>query len=85
MTLIRQLRVLAFIVDLAALLLSVGCVVGPNFKKPAPPHVPSYTPTAPTATSSTPNVPGGERRASLTDGISRETGGACFTPSRSTI
>ena len=36
-----------FIAISAALLLSVGCVVGPNFKKPAPPHVPNYTPTAP--------------------------------------
>ena len=67
MTLIRQFRVLGSISISATLLLSVGCVVGPNFKKPAPPPVPNYTPTAPTATSSTPNVPGGESQ-SFVDG-----------------
>ncbi len=63
MTLIRQFRALAFISIPATLLLSVGCVVGPNFKKPAPPPVPNYTPTAPMATSSTPNVPGGDSQS----------------------
>jgi hypothetical protein len=58
MTLIRQSRTSGFIAIAAILLLSAGCVVGPNFKKPAPPTVPNYTPTAPTATSSTPNIPG---------------------------
>jgi NodT family efflux transporter outer membrane factor (OMF) lipoprotein len=67
MTLIRQLRALDFIAITAILLLSAGCVVGPNFKKPAPPTVPNYTPTAPTATSNTPNVPGGEAQ-SFADG-----------------
>jgi NodT family efflux transporter outer membrane factor (OMF) lipoprotein len=67
MTLIRQFRVLASVSISATLLLSVGCVVGPNFKKPAPPPVPNYTPTAPTATSNTPNVPGGESQ-SFVDG-----------------
>ena len=60
MSLIRQSRGFGFIAITAALLLSVGCVVGPNFKKPAAPQVPGYTPTPPTATSSTPNVSGGE-------------------------
>jgi len=67
MTLIRQSRTSGFIAITAILLLSAGCVVGPNFKKPAPPTVPNYTPTAPTATSSTPNIPGGEAQ-SFTDG-----------------
>ena len=47
----------------SALLLNVGCAVGPNFKKPAPPQVPTYTPTPPKLTSSTPNVSGGEAQS----------------------
>src|SRR5215813_4284572 len=43
-----------------ALLLTAGCTVGSNFKKPAAPQVPGYTPTLPSTTSSTPNVGGGE-------------------------
>jgi NodT family efflux transporter outer membrane factor (OMF) lipoprotein len=43
-----------------ALLLNAGCVVGPNFKKPAAPDVGGYTPTLISATSSTANVAGGE-------------------------
>jgi len=60
MSLIRQLRGFGLTAVTAALLLSVGCVVGPNFKKPAPPQVPGYTSAPPTATSSTPDIPGGE-------------------------
>ena len=45
---------------LVALLLASACTVGPNFKKPAPPDVGGYTPTPISATSSTPNVAGGE-------------------------
>lgn len=60
---IRQLPGFGFIAILAALLFSAGCVVGPNFKKPAAPEVPSYTPEQPTATSSTPNVAGGESQS----------------------
>jgi len=44
----------------AALLLTSSCVVGPNFRKPAPPDVGGYTPTPISTTSSTPNVAGGE-------------------------
>ena len=44
----------------AVLLLNGGCVVGPNFNKPASPQVTGYTPAPPTATSGTPSVPGGE-------------------------
>jgi NodT family efflux transporter outer membrane factor (OMF) lipoprotein len=51
---------LALFVATAALLLTPGCVVGPNFKKPAPPDVGSYTPTPISTTSSTPKVVGGE-------------------------
>jgi len=43
-----------------ALLITSGCVVGPNYKRPAAPSVPGYTPSPPTATSSSPNVTGGE-------------------------
>ncbi|MGA2274096.1 MAG: efflux transporter outer membrane subunit [Bryobacteraceae bacterium] len=63
MSLSRQSRGFGLIAVTAALLLSVGCVVGPNFKKPAAPQVPSYTPTPPAATSGTPNVSGGETQS----------------------
>lgn len=59
MTLTRKSRVIALIA-ISALLLIAGCAVGPNFKKPAAPNVPGYTPTPPSTTSSTPNVSGGE-------------------------
>ena len=57
MSIIRHWRVF---VTAAALLLSAGCVVGPNFKQPAAPQAPAYTPTPPEATSATPNVTGGD-------------------------
>jgi NodT family efflux transporter outer membrane factor (OMF) lipoprotein len=47
-------------VALFAPLLTSACVVGPNFKPPAPPPVSSYTATPPTPTAATPGVPGGE-------------------------
>ena len=59
MTLIRKSRAFPLIA-VSALLLSVGCAVGPNFKRPAAPNVPGYTPTPPSSTSSTPNLSGGE-------------------------
>ena len=43
-----------------ALLISAGCAVGPNFKRPAAPNVPGYAPSLPAATSSSPNITGGE-------------------------
>jgi len=43
-----------------ALLITAGCAVGPNFKRPAAPNIPGYTPTPPTTTSGSPNVAGGE-------------------------
>jgi NodT family efflux transporter outer membrane factor (OMF) lipoprotein len=46
----------------SALLLMAGCVVGPKFKKPAPPDVGGYTPTPITTTNTTPNVAGGEEQ-----------------------
>jgi len=49
-----------FALFLAALILAPACVVGPNFKKPAPPDVGGYTPTPISTTSSTPNIGGGE-------------------------
>ncbi|HME56694.1 MAG TPA: efflux transporter outer membrane subunit, partial [Terracidiphilus sp.] len=55
----RKLRLARFIAT-SALLLTAGCVVGPNFKKPAPPNVGGYTPTPISTTSSTANVAGGE-------------------------
>jgi NodT family efflux transporter outer membrane factor (OMF) lipoprotein len=63
MSFIRQSRRFGSIAASAALLLNVGCVVGPNFKKPAAPQAPSYTPTPPTATSATPNVSGGDAQS----------------------
>ena len=47
-------------VALAAPLLTCGCVVGPNFKPPAPPPVSSYTPKPPETTAAAPDVTGGE-------------------------
>jgi NodT family efflux transporter outer membrane factor (OMF) lipoprotein len=51
----RRVPAIAVLASLLA-----GCVVGPNFKKPAPPAVSSYTPTPVHATVATPGVPGGE-------------------------
>src|SRR6202789_80411 len=52
-------RALPFAASLAALLVA-GCAVGPDFKKPAPPDVASYTPAPLTTTAATPGVAGGE-------------------------
>jgi len=62
MTLTRKKRVIVTLALIAmlALLITAGCAVGPNFKRPVAPNVPGYTPTLPTATSSSPNVTGGE-------------------------
>lgn len=48
-------------------LLSAGCVVGPNFKKPAAPDVGGYTPSPINNTSSTPKIAGGEAQT-IVDG-----------------
>jgi NodT family efflux transporter outer membrane factor (OMF) lipoprotein len=48
------------IVTLGCALFVAGCTVGPNYVRPQPPAVPSYTPTALTASVATPNVAGGE-------------------------
>jgi NodT family efflux transporter outer membrane factor (OMF) lipoprotein len=48
------------LIAIAAWLLTAGCAVGPNFKKPAAPNVPGYAPTPPSTTSSSANVAGGE-------------------------
>lgn len=51
---------------IAGLVVPGGCVVGPDFQKPAPPSVTSYTPattqptTKPWTTAGVPNVQGGE-------------------------
>ncbi len=47
-------------IAICALLLTTGCVVGPNFKRPAAPTNGGYTPVPPPPTSITPNVSGGE-------------------------
>jgi NodT family efflux transporter outer membrane factor (OMF) lipoprotein len=63
MTLTRKSRVIAVISALfaaLALLITVGCAVGPNYKRPAAPNVPGYTPSLPTTTNSSPGVSGGE-------------------------
>lgn len=49
-----------FLPAAVALLFLTGCAVGPNYKRPAVPSVPGYTPTPITSTSSTSNVTGGE-------------------------
>lgn len=63
MSAVLQARSLGLLVVTATLVFSIGCVVGPNFQKPAPPQVPQYTPAPPTATSATPNIPGGEAQS----------------------
>ena len=55
----RKSRFVLFIAA-STLLLAPACVVGPNFKKPAPPDVGGYIPTPISTTSSTPKVAGGE-------------------------
>jgi NodT family efflux transporter outer membrane factor (OMF) lipoprotein len=48
------------LVAISLLFLCTGCVVGPNYKRPAAPNVPGYTPTPPTTTNSSPGVGAGE-------------------------
>jgi NodT family efflux transporter outer membrane factor (OMF) lipoprotein len=63
MTVTRRTRVIAVIlgpIAILALLIATSCAVGPNFKRPAAPNVPGYTPSLPTTASSSPNVAGGE-------------------------
>jgi NodT family efflux transporter outer membrane factor (OMF) lipoprotein len=49
-----------WIPGLVAPLLTTACVVGPNFKPPAPPAVSGYTAKAPGTTVASPGVPGGQ-------------------------
>jgi NodT family efflux transporter outer membrane factor (OMF) lipoprotein len=56
---------LARFIATSALPLTAGCVVGPKFKKPAPPDVGGYTPTPISTASSTANVAGGEAQRLL--------------------
>jgi NodT family efflux transporter outer membrane factor (OMF) lipoprotein len=60
----RKSRLARFIAT-STLLLTASCVVGPNFKKPAPPDVGGYTPTPISTTSGTPNLVGGEAQRLL--------------------
>jgi NodT family efflux transporter outer membrane factor (OMF) lipoprotein len=63
MTFTRKSRVIAITSApcvALALLITAGCAVGPNFKRPAAPNIPGYTPSLPSTTSSSPNVTGGE-------------------------
>jgi NodT family efflux transporter outer membrane factor (OMF) lipoprotein len=64
MTATRTSR-LAHFVAISGVLLTGGCAVGPNFKKPAAPTVPGYTPAPLSTTSSTTNVAGGEAQQFL--------------------
>jgi NodT family efflux transporter outer membrane factor (OMF) lipoprotein len=59
MPLTNKLRVTCPLVISVALLLT-GCVVGPNFNKPAAPNVSGYISTPLSTTSSVPNVAGGD-------------------------
>ena len=51
---------------LLAPMLTTACVVGPNFKQPAPPPVSSYSAKAPETTEATPGVPGGNAQHFVT-------------------
>ena len=55
MPFIHKLRFTSSVALFASLLLA-GCTVGPNFKAPAPPNVPGYTPAPLSSTSSTPDL-----------------------------
>ncbi len=63
----RTRQSLARFIATSAVLFTIGCVVGPKFKKPAAPDVGGYTPTPITTTNTTPNVTGGEAQH-LVDG-----------------
>ena len=66
MAFVRKTRVIHVgpgIIAILALLITAGCAVGPNYKRPAAPNVPGYTPSLSTTTSSSPNVAGGEAQA----------------------
>jgi NodT family efflux transporter outer membrane factor (OMF) lipoprotein len=56
----RVINQAAALVAALALVATPACVVGPNYKRPAAPNVPGYTPTPPTTTSASPSVNGGE-------------------------
>jgi NodT family efflux transporter outer membrane factor (OMF) lipoprotein len=63
MTCIRRSRVIdvsSALFASIAVLITAGCAVGPNYKRPAVPNVPGYTPSLSPTTSSSPNVSGGE-------------------------
>jgi NodT family efflux transporter outer membrane factor (OMF) lipoprotein len=51
---------LAFIITISVMLLTAGCAVGPEFKRPAAPANGGYTPAPLPTTNSTNNVAGGE-------------------------
>jgi NodT family efflux transporter outer membrane factor (OMF) lipoprotein len=67
MTFARAARLSCFLAASAALLVCSGCVVGPNFNKPAAPPVSGYTPAPPTPTTSVPGVSGGETQSFVED------------------
>jgi len=59
MAIVHKSRVTRCIVT-SVLLMTAGCAVGPNFKRPAPRNVGGYTPSTASTTTGTPNVSGGE-------------------------
>jgi NodT family efflux transporter outer membrane factor (OMF) lipoprotein len=61
MTRYRKARLMVLMAVWSAMPPFAGCVVGPDFRKPAAPRVAGYTPaTLPTTTATTQNVAGGE-------------------------
>jgi NodT family efflux transporter outer membrane factor (OMF) lipoprotein len=63
MTLTRKIRLINVgprLIAILAFLITAGCAVGPNYKKPAAPNNAGYAPSLPTTTSSSPNIAGGE-------------------------
>jgi NodT family efflux transporter outer membrane factor (OMF) lipoprotein len=48
---------------ISALLMLVGCAVGPNYKRPPAPDVSGYTPAPPTTTNSSPGINAGEAQS----------------------
>lgn len=64
MTASRHLSVAGLLMPL----LTAACVVGPNFRPPAPPSVPRYTANAVATTAGTPGVPGGPAQRFVSGG-----------------
>lgn len=60
MKVIRESPFTPLLFAVSLLITTAGCAVGPNFKRPVAPNVSGYTPAPVSATTSSPNIAGGE-------------------------